>query len=672
MKHVFSLFTLLCSICIGGSFAGCSDDPTAPAIAESSAALELTSVKINTAELKLTTTNVSEYAFMQTDDLTAAAPEAAILFGTGTKVAASDGDNIISLKGLEGNKDYMIYVATKSGDRFGKVLSQKIHTEKYTDFLTIIEVKQQGITFHVEVPEGRTIGWRIVDRDKYLGLKDNFRKCDADWIGGPEGSVNKLTESTTVHFEGWVEYHETTEETITSMPQPSQALTLLVGEIEFVDKSPTHQVEEWVALFDKLGYLNDGGGRPMGAPEQQTRTTVSEDDYWQTEYHKTVLFECGPADKLDAKVKVDIVKTTTRSITMNFTPEPAIMAYGVAWLDIATWDYNVKRFGSEESMCVWVSLTQMSLETQPTQAIIDLAPGTTYRMLIFGKGNEAGTLLSKQTLDFKAKEASKVAPKVKVTGIKAPEGETETPYAVWFNVKCTSADAITAKYSCNESREWFKVITGGVTYVNMVSQFGAPLQPAEIAKLNSPEGLNLKFASKEDEESRLVVLAFNDEDTCNSPDEDKDGMATNRSIIAPALPRVDSPLFEELVGEWTATATMFTRSGSDWKDTNEKVVSKVIISEAPAYPEQCPEEAYAIYEAAGKTRAEVDEIYADFKKTAVRYAQKIHGKNRLTCQGLDFGTVVSEKYKSPVQLFYDPRHNAVTADDVFYDFGPKW
>ena len=55
---------------------------------------------------------------------------------------------------------------------------------------------------------------------------------------------------------------------------------------------------------------------------------------------------------------------------------------------------------------------------------------------------------------FTLPEPTKPAPEVTVTGIDAPEGHEESPYEVWFNIKCTTGDAVTAKYAANYEREW--------------------------------------------------------------------------------------------------------------------------------------------------------------------------------------------------------------------------
>ncbi|MEG0498833.1 MAG: hypothetical protein RR522_03030, partial [Alistipes sp.] len=98
--------------------------------------------------------------------------------------------------------------------------------------------------------------------------------------------------------------------------------------------------------------------------------------------------------------------------------------------------------------------------------------------------------------DFKAADPSKPAPTMSVTGITAPEGETESPWKIWFNVKCTSKDAEGAKYLCNTVREWvMEMNSSGVTYSQMMDSYGNELTKAEVAKINSNEGLNLVFDS---------------------------------------------------------------------------------------------------------------------------------------------------------------------------------
>ncbi|MEG1644585.1 MAG: hypothetical protein RR279_01945 [Alistipes sp.] len=682
MKQVFSFLALFCLLCSGAVFTGCSDDPTnpepVPVPDKPTAKLELVSAATNSAELKLTTTLVQEFAYLTIEN-GATAPEAAVIFGTGTVATAIDGENAIKIKGLEAEKDYTTYVATKSTNVFGEVLSQEFHTAKYTQFITLIDADFFSVTFHIEVPEGKIISYGVSDRDTYLGMKEQFRYLDADFISGNPKVVNLLTESTTVVFDGWNEEDNETGAITKRAPLPGQALYLIAGEVQLGKDEWTGE-PRYIALFDYAKYWGgSGGGDPLMArrPNQEP-PTVTEDECWLTEYHAAVPVNCKAPDRMDAHVKIEVAKHTTRSIAFNLTPDAAMLGYGWMAVPVAAYETIVARLGSEAGALNWISTAGIPFETGPVMATVDnLALGTTYRLIILGVGNEERTLQSVDFYDFTAAEATKPAPKVVVKGIKAPEGETESSRKVWFNVKAPNMDLVRAKYLCNSPAEWTKEMnSAGATYKGMIETYGIELSSADVAAVNSPAGFNINFSSWEDSETRLVIVGYNDEETGSDPDADADGRADMRTIPDPAAPRVESALFTELLGDWTLATHRYVQSWDQetgatiWTLEAEPFKTKVTIAAEPEYSTTCPENAYALYP--DKTRAEVDALYADFVKSAVKYAGKVRGQNRLVCLGFHVGNQYSTPYKSPTELFCDPTYSAYDSDEIFFDYGPKW
>ncbi|MEG2023721.1 MAG: hypothetical protein RRZ83_06380 [Alistipes sp.] len=686
MKQIFSLFTLFCFVFIGAGLSGCSDDATQefpnPGDGASAKLTLEPTVGVSTAELKLTTSKVQEYAFLTTTDMAAPAPAAAVIFGTGTKVAATEGENVIALKGLEGDTDYMIYVTTKANEKFGEVLSQKIHTAKYTEFVTILETGFHSVKFHVEVQPGDTISWGFTNRDNYLGLKQQFMYVDADFISGNPESRLLLTESTTVNFTGWDEENWETGEITKLEPLPGEALQLVLGKVKL-------GVNSWgevgyVAEFDYEKYqsgLGGGGGfdplnkRPLQGPPTPT---IPEEECWKTPYHASIAIATKAPDVLDAHVDVKVVEETTRTVKLRLSPDIAKIAeFGYTYIDMATWETVIKTLGSVESAHAWAFGMGMLHSDGPVEfEVKNLQPGITYRLIILGYVDAERTLQSVDYFDFKAKEATKPAPKIFVRGIPAPKGEVEQPSAVWFNVKCLSNDAVIVKYLCNTTREWVTTHNTGSSYDNMMTQYGQELTGKEVAAVNSADGFNIKFDNLwEDTSMRLVVCGYNEEEVCNNPETDPDGLADYKTICFPDAPRVESALFEQLQGDWTATVTCYKTeynqtTGDQYWDLKEPEKIKVVISDVPKYPATCPEEAYAAYE--GKTKAEVDAIYEDFKKASVRYASKVRGQNRLVCQGFDLKNDTYGAYKAPIELFYDTNYSCYSSEDIYFDYGAKW
>lgn len=676
MKYLSSLMTLLSLVMVVGGMTSCSDDPVDQSTVPS-AELVVGTVGTNTAELKFTTNNIQEYAYQVTTNMTATAPTATVLFGTGTKGVPANGTNIINIKDLEGDTEYQIFMATKSANGFGDVLSEKFRTAKYTELLTFVGNDYFSITFHIEVPAGKVIAYSVADRERYIGLKDQMGTIDATYLDGAEPLVTVLKESATVTFEGWWdEDWETGEKELTPI-LPGQALVLICGEV-VAGEPDDYDRPTWKVLFDFdkfWGYEDGGDPGPLSNNTRQGGGVVPEDECWTTEYHKTMLVGCKPADRMkDTHVKVDVVSHTTRTIELTLTPDPALQGFGWAYIDVPLWESMVEMLG-EDGALTWFSMNGMGLDTEPvTAAMKDLVPGLTYRMVMCGVGNEERTLQSVDYYDFKAKTATKEAPKMVVKGIQAPEGQVESPWTVWFNVKSPSKDVVTAKYACNGIRDWVAVLNGGMTYSAVVDQQGNPMTRADVNMINSDAGLNMSFPSWEDAETRLAVCGYNDELTMSSPDEDPDGVADMRTIAIPNAPRVESGLFTELVGDWTATVYKFDQKWVDnvmtWVPNETPVITKVTVSAVPTHPATCPEEVYALYE--GKTREEVDALFAEFISSSDKYAGKVRGQNRLLCEGLHVGDMYQTPYKSPWDLFINETYSSYSTDDLFYDFGPKW
>ncbi|MEG2612081.1 MAG: hypothetical protein RR971_01135, partial [Alistipes sp.] len=651
MKHFFSLLTLCCFLFAGGGLVGCSDDPVDPKTDGVSAKLAAEAiVSVSTAELKLTTSNVHEYAYLTSSDLTAAAPVAAVIFGTGTIAPAVDGENTISIESLEGGTDYVVYVATKSSTQFGEVLSAKFRTSPYTGFVTIVERGYNNIKFHVEVQPGDTLSWGMPNREEYINFKASMGRSDASLISGNYDVAQLITKTSTINYTGYESLDEGTGEVKKHTPQPGEALVLLIGKAHKIFNPQSEQMEIQADFDFKKYDGNTGAGAgetfnfdPMSKHPLQMppKPEGFEESCWNTPYHATILTSCKAPEVLDAHVTVKPLDKTTRTVRLSLTPDKNIKVFGFKHVDMALWNTLVDTLGSVESAHTWAWMSGMEHSETATEITIgNLTAGITYRLIILGYSDAERLHQSVDYYDFTVAEATKPAPVMEVTGIPAPEGEVEVPTAVWFNVKCTSpGGVVTAKYLNNTTRLFVQTLNGGKTYLSMMQEYGYELSAAQVKKINSAAGYNMRFDGFwEDTSARLAVCGYNNEEVCNNPAVDPKGFADMTTMRYPDAPRVESSLFEELQGDWTAEITRIYRVWSaegeqSWESDATPMKVKVTISSVPAYPENCPAEAYAAY--TGKTKAEVDALYADFKKSAEKYAGKVRGQNRLVCQGLD-------------------------------------
>lgn len=665
MKHLSCYLTLLLLVLAGGILQSCKDDDEGtPPVPKPEIALVAGTAGTNSVDLKLTNTNMKEYAYQVTTNLTSPAPSAAILFGTGTTGKLVEGENTITITGLEGNTEYMLHLATKSDAGFGeKVFSERIKTATYTELLTITDRHFTGVSFHIEVPAGKHIGYAILELENYLGFKKQFGFTDADFL---TQSMEILDQSKTVTF---TEMPDPETGEIFARFHPGEAVVIVVGEMEMGVDPWDPEKEMWMPCFDFEKYVNGGGG---DLPLQET-PSITEEECWYG-VHKVASVNCKAPEVANADIDIKLEKKTTRTVEYSVTPDGSVLAYCYNYVDMATWEGLVTDLGEEGTIC-WFTMNSPSASDPMKITCENLQAGITYKLIIIGKTTEDGTKHVVKLQDFTPGESTKPAPEIQVTGIRAPAGEIESPYTVWFNIKALSQDAVTAKYLANSIKGWVSELTAGATYLAIMDQYGNSLDAAAIAGMNSSAGFNISFPSWEDSDTRLVVCGYNDEEVSNSPDKDARGLADNRTIEEPAATPVTSDLFEDLTGDWTATATLLVSTYD--AETGKYIetvsptpkIAKVTISQGLEYPADCPSEVYPMYP--NNDKEFVDNLYADFLESAAKYNRKTKQQNRLLCEGLELVKYYTD-YLSPYGLFINETYSAYDTDELFFNFGPKW
>ena len=236
------------------------------------------------------------------------------------------------------------------------------------------------------------------------------------------------------------------------------------------------------------------------------------------------------------------------------------------------------------------------------------------------------------------------------------------------------------------------MINQGYTYEELLSWYGADLTEEDIQAINSDEGLTLCISSMEDMESTLIIGAYNEEEGMTV----YTGVA--RSAALPALAPVDSPLFEELKGEWTAriiqthseTLWMSDESmenwwtvDSTWVDTTYTTLSLgADFDKSPATFDETDENYSAAYEThyynaleKGATEEEADEYakaqvaaqFAQYKDAVVKYEEKYKSQNYILGLGLD----ALHSFATPWDLFCSSDYVAYDVEEIFYAYGPK-
>ena len=82
--------------------------------------------------------------------------------------------------------------------------------------------------------------------------------------------------------------------------------------------------------------------------------------------------------------------------------------------------------------------------------------------------------------------------------------------------------------------------------------YGVPLSVEDIAKINSEEGLEFEYPTRPNATSRMAMYVENLEGLANDLSSGTTAVAEVRSKPRADAPRVESPLFDDLCGEWTA------------------------------------------------------------------------------------------------------------------------
>ena len=753
MKKLFSMMLMLLSLVfVSVSMTACEPDPEGNGEnGEVSITVDTPVVDANTVSVAVATTGISEYAYLLQGSGDAA-PIEAVIFKGGTVVTATDGTSTIVLEDLEYDSSYTLYIAARKnkGGFYGEVLEADFSTIGYSEDVTIIRYNYDGADIHVKIPEavkarGNKLKWMVSsvpDNKKWKPAATGYF-TDAEIIQQNEKSypaflINRDTtlrireENRVVDLgdDNYIEYY--------SRISPGEPLIVSIQEVLYTtDDSNTGWGAGWYGTpFLWEQFINDyyaatgGGGASPWKNFVETRALPNEENYWpEDSWHQTLHITSKQPEMLDASVEVGITgynnspNLTAKGGFVTLKPEEGVYCYCVSILDHALYQTLLLQWlGGKKDQVQWFVTSMFAayeglastVYASAGPAAIDISewfggsvnPGGHYHVLVTAMGsleNELGVEAdpSRQSFvhyEFDIPNYTLPAPEIKVTGL-----ESDNPFLARFNVKCTNSDVAPlekASFACNYARDFNLYINSyGYTYsqlVEMNTLAGVYLDDSDVQKINSPEGLLFEVSSREDAISGLVVMGWNTEARPSNPDaEDSQAYAEARTPAIPDAERVESPLFTDLLGEWTATATLHyvetkyvvDANGNYVKDEEGNYVvekiphqtetkSKVVLGDI-TYPEALSQEVYDLYSKSGVSKTETDAYFANFKDLAVHNNQKIRGQNRILCQGLDFDAAETSykdilNYQSPWDLFVSPSYTCSSVDDNFYDFGPKW
>ena len=649
----------------------------------------------------------------------------ALINMSGTKVTFAKSGEQKLLADLKENTEYHLYlVARLSATEFSPVYVFTFTTGsfEFSQLATVVATMHDGFKMHITVPQSvaqstpgtpgsRGIRYTLTDIMTYNLMRQN---SDEYWMLLTNAGMH-TTESTTLEFSDETNRMQSSEDlnedgvvnefdqTIKWNPvSPGEPIVFLAGEFEWMElpdeykgeEAPNYVVDGWtypagwsagyyLPMLDGEQYDKHYGLTKSVGMYDAIDITSPIDAMWTGAYQKK-LFRALEPGKLDGKVDVEIVELGPVDATINFLPTDNVLFYSFCVLDDGTYGEMMKLLGQREELLQWATGSYFamynfgSLTAQGAAQLVlsshyyDVPADTKYHVLVTGMGDELGTTQCFTHFTFNTPPKTKTkGPKIEVTALE----DESSPYEAKFNIKCTSvADnpAVRCYYGANYKRDWIYAVNSGGTYLSygQTNQFSS----AELAKINSEEGLVISIPTIDGETTRLVVVGFNDENTPNDLNyEDILDCPAVADLTTPYYEAEFCPAYREmssaLAGDWTMSATVI--SGED-RVTLKKNVE--ILSEYTDYPSDITPEIMDVYHE--HTKWNDDEIiayYDEFLATAKAFnTKRLANQNKLMLMGwLDGGVDVAYQTMTPYDLFVSETISTVDVPSIFNDFGPK-
>ena len=665
---------------------------------------------IMSAELTLNTSCLTEYAYRYFSANETVVEDPAVIFATGTAGTLVDGNNTVLISGFEGQTEYTVVFAFKKDAEnfYENNLIVNLTTTDYVEAFTAVETKYDGVKFHIKVPQSvkdakHALRYNIGSLPMYLSYKYGWWTLEDAQFLINNGQQCTTEDRTLLYDNSNVEVEEIdpwSGEPMTTMLHtpfvPGEPLVFVAGEYALGEAEDNpwgmNEPDYFVPLYDYEAYYawqdSQGGGWGPWAAEVDGEG-FDEDQFWTGYYTRRYLTLPAP-ELLNANVDIKAEMGATNG-TITITPDENVYQYCYIVLDEGTYQSLLPMLDNNEDYLQWFVTSYFGMyqgaSTQQGPVKLDLSelfygvePETDYHLLLTAMGDETGQTQKfyHEILTTTAKTLA--APVIEVKAINNPATGEGSPYDVWFNVKCTSQNAVSVKYAANYEREFGMMINAGYTY-NDIVEMANSFSSEEVALINSAEGLNVTFSSMPDATTLLAVMAYNEEDTPNTIEEGSSAIAKASSLREPDKAKIDSPLFTSLLGDWTMSAPV--RGTNYYYEKYDAGVQscKVTISEGLTYPETLSEEVYETYkELVGMNKEQVDALYKEFKQEVDEFNAKLKGQNRLLCLGFGFDYPETEQHyatsffttESAFDLFCSKTYNGYDNESMIWDCGPKW
>lgn len=724
-KHyLFAVATLVLGVCL----ASCGDDPinekpgTGTGTGNVNVDVSVASVEPGGATIDIVSEGIREIAYIEIDS---ELPASAIFAGGEVKTIADpavETTTSILITGKEVATTYTYYFAFRESDNdfYGEVVKVEFTTTDYEGTLTVVDRRYDGFAVHVVVPaevkaRGNALRYTTTSLPFYNYSKsegsleidmllynaqqytiddktiryDEENSYERDEDGnivenGASYSDPKVPGEPGIFLIGEYSYMDDPDELVVYMDGEVSVVSVPENDPNYLDYA-THAIWSYPAGW-QAGYYMPVFDWAAWANESGTDAFDSE-KYWSGYYERIQVNTLEP-EQLDGGVEIKTYDLRPIDGIISFTPTENVAFYNVMIMEESEYQVNIlPLLDNNEEYLRWFTGSYFALYTFGSQVLsgdseiyltdwfVDTKglAGKEIRVLCTSMGDNEGKTQAFDTYKFTMPEVTKAAPEIVVTPV-----ESSDPYTATFNIKAPNKDAYEVYFACDYVRE-FDAALKNTTYLALMKSMGAANQfgSAEISAINSAAGLNFTVASRENATTRLVVLVYNDEGTNNNLNATGSPAIAEYTTPQANYPvRVNSPLFDELVGEWVASAEMtaYDADAQAWLPIGETYTSDVTIAAGVEYPETLPKEVYDLYASMGVSRDATDALWEEFVELAEQYNNRTRGFNRLLCLGYDLTdpTYMLDLVATPYDLFTADDYSSSKVSHMFYDFGPKW
>lgn len=664
-------------------------------------ALELKSVEADGVELLVKAPYEVEIAYQVLRQPKTFSP--AVLFKdvpNSTIATVAPGDVLKVNENVEQDAVHYLYAAAKLDEKnYSKLVQIEFTTPAYnfTELVTVVDTYYDGYKVHITVPQetkdrGNVIRYGSTSLAWYNLLKNSKGGDSVDLNaivanGNPYGNYVKNDSTVIFNDANVVLLDKNGDPVMDSDNQmidihdpiaPNEPSIFLAGECRLGD--------QW-EFADIMGYQLISSLEPVYT---YTIPLFDWDKGWTGAFQKKEFFTKTPS-VCEATVTVDIPEEEigVTDAMIYFTMDEGVSRYFYMVLDNSTYNQILSTYlDGHEEWYQWFLTSYIAfyewgvvgeVEDKAVNAaagfVEPLTGGDTYHVLVTVMGADNGSQQNFIHKTFTAKEKTKRAPVIEIAAV-----QNGDPYLATFNIKAPNKDVVGSYWACDYAREFELMFNAKYTYADILKG-NYSFTSAEIAEINSDKGLEISFPTLDGEVTRLAAYGCNDEYTFNYIDPDKEGAgwADYKAPMAEKKAAINSPLFDALEGEWTATAMIVAKEqveDGSYVSYNVQHSSKVVISgEAPEVPAVLEPSVYPLY--SGKSKDEVDGMFEELGILTDQFSEyRLEGQNRLLCNGfIDFDYYTDPgrlTYRSPYDLFKAVDYASVDVPMLLYDFGPKW